>query len=146
MIIKVLRTFYMQISFNKQFHIVIEPGDLVRLFRILDHLKDIKTDTDIRNDALILLDELSDLHEVVQQLSEAKSVKADLNVLATYIRNSDTISLGDIIIPGETLPEVEPLDVDMAAPPLTEYVGMERGSIDEAKAHASLIRHTEFGF
>jgi hypothetical protein len=109
----------MQTSFTKQFKIVVETSDLVRLFRILTHLKDIDLDAqnvDIHNDALILLDELNDLHEVVQNLTDARSIKADLNVIATYVRNSDSISLGDIIIPGEKLPEVDPLDASV--PPL----------------------------
>jgi len=130
----------MQTSFTKQFKIVVETGDLVRLFRILTHLKEIKTDLDIRNDALILLDELSDLHEVVQNLAAAKSIQADFNVVATYVKNSGSISLGDIIVPGEVLPDVDPIDANV--PPLSRWVGIEKGSIDEAKAHALYIRET----
>src|ERR1700730_4448813 len=102
----------MQTYLCKVINLTLDAGDLVRLFRVLEYLNHgYVHDSDVGTDAKILFDELSEVYAIIgPNAPDPKSISIKLNIDARYERNTETISLGDILIPGEDLPPVTPLD------------------------------------
>jgi hypothetical protein len=108
----------MQTQLTKRINLTLEAGDLIRLFRVLNYVQStISPVNDVQADASILLEELVDIETIVKTgASEPNEFWAQLDVEARYDRSSELISLTDIVVPGEKLPPVDPLE---EAPPLS---------------------------
>lgn len=114
----VFEVFHMHATLTKKISLKLEIGDLMRLFRVLGSFENNEFEPEIiKSDAIVLLEELKDIREV---MGVAPSVfKARIEVETEYGHSSNKITLGDLLVPGEKLPDVA-IEEYEKAPPLID--------------------------